>query len=89
VTSPYPYNGANGEYEFKYPAAGDELPKPGLCLILTEGGVCRTGNWQQGDLGWAGLPSRNREKEERINAVKRATSGAAGAAGRDEQGGES
>lgn len=58
-----------GEATYRYPAAGDEKPPGGAkVLLLTIGGICIVGAWQ--DTGfytaWAPLPKRNRTKESLI-----------------------
>lgn len=64
-TSPEKGYVADKSNEYRYPAAGDELPPGGAkVLLLTRGHVCTTGTW--GDpffIGWAPLPRRNKEKE--------------------------
>ena len=54
-----------GGQEYLYPKAGD--PKPPLdtkVLLLTTGGVCIPGHWNDNwCLGWLPLPKRNKEKE--------------------------
>lgn len=72
MTSPIPY--VAGDADYRYPEAGDEpAPVGATVLILTEGGVCRPGIWRPGDLAWSPYPKRNREKEERIRAIKSTT----------------
>ncbi len=67
-----------GDPDYRYPAAGDEPAPAGTkCLVLTCGGICTVGHWVEGSLAWAPLPKRNREKEDRINADKRAAAAAA------------
>lgn len=58
-----------GGAPFNYPGAGDEKPAGGAkVLLLTIGGICVVGQWSDSGsyLGWAPLPKRDREKEERI-----------------------
>lgn len=72
MTTPIPYVAGNADY--RYPLAGDEPAPAGTAvLILTEGGVCRPGIWQDGDLAWSPYPKRNRKKEELIRALNRTT----------------
>jgi hypothetical protein len=55
-----------GAPPFLYPLAGDPLPPGGAkVLLLTKGGICVSGSWNDSGafLGWAPLPKRNREKE--------------------------
>jgi hypothetical protein len=55
-----------GNGEFLYPHTGDPKPPGGAkVLLLTRGGVCITGPWQDDPfyLGWAPMPKRNKEKE--------------------------
>lgn len=70
MTDAYPH--ISGDAIYRYPEAGD-LPCPPAtkCLILTRYGICVIGVWGPDALAWAPLPSRNREKEERIHAVTR------------------
>jgi hypothetical protein len=53
--------------EYKYPALGDEKPPKGADVhLLTVGGICVRGPWDdKGNryLGWAPLPKRNHERE--------------------------
>lgn len=54
---------------FNYPGAGDAKPPGGAkVLLLTRGGVCTIGNWDDSGafLGWAPLPKRDKEKESRL-----------------------
>jgi hypothetical protein len=57
-----------GGQEYYYPFAGDEpAPKDTKVLLLTRGGMCITGFWDDSwCMGWLPLPKRNKEKE---NAV--------------------
>lgn len=58
-----------GGATFFYPEAGDEAPPPGAkVLLLTVGGVCTVGAWDNSGFftGWHPLPKRNRSKEEQI-----------------------
>lgn len=51
---------------FLYPGAGDQPPPGGAkVLILTIGGVCTIGSWNNSGafLGWAPLPKRDKGKE--------------------------
>jgi hypothetical protein len=52
---------------FLYPGAGDPVPPGGAkVLLLTEGGVCTIGHWNNDGfffLGWAPLPKRDKQKE--------------------------
>lgn len=51
---------------FMYPGVGDPQPPGGAkVLLLTIGGVCVTGQWQNNGhfLGWAPMPKRDKEKE--------------------------
>lgn len=67
----FPYL-AGDDVEYRYPAAGDEpAPRGTKLLILTIGGICTDGFWVEGSLAWAPMPKRNREKEDRINALKK------------------
>ena len=54
-----------GGSEFMYPHAGDPpAPKDTKILLLTQGGICLTGFWNDAwCLGWLPLPKRNMEKE--------------------------
>lgn len=64
VTSP--------ECVFRYPMAGDDRPPGGAkVLLLTIGGVCVTGSWQDSGAftGWAPLPKRDKEKEKSIGKL--------------------
>ncbi len=57
---------ASPEYKFLYPSAGDPLPPGGAkVLLLTRGGVCIVGTWNDSGFftAWAPLPSRNKSKE--------------------------
>lgn len=51
---------------FQYPRAGDPKPPGGAkVLLLTAGGVCTLGQWDDNGffLGWAPLPKRDKAKE--------------------------
>jgi hypothetical protein len=51
---------------FRYPKAGDPKPPGGAkVLLLTIGGVCILGPWDDSGafLGWAPLPKRDKAKE--------------------------
>ena len=56
-----------GGQEFNYPHAGDlKPPENTKLLLLTTGGICTTGVWNNAwCLGWLPLPKRNMEKEEK------------------------
>lgn len=56
---------ADGDTYF-YPRAGDPKPPGGAkVLLLTLGGVCTLGSWDDSSsfLGWAPLPKRDKTKE--------------------------
>jgi hypothetical protein len=57
--------------EFLYPGAGDLAPTKGeKGFILTKGGIPLAGPWDESFcIGWHPFPSRNRDKEESINAL--------------------
>lgn len=58
-----------GGAPYQYPAAGDEPPPTGVkVLLLTCYGMCIVGHWQVNDfyIGWAPLPSRDKEKESKL-----------------------
>ena len=54
-----------GGAEFLYPHAGDAKPPMATkVLLLTRGGICTTGFWNNHwCMGWLPLPKRNMEKE--------------------------
>jgi len=56
-----------GGSEFLYPKAGD--PRPPMTtkiLLLTQGGICTTGTWNNNwCMGWLPLPKRNMTKEDK------------------------
>jgi hypothetical protein len=56
-----------GGQEFFYPHAGDpKAPENTKLLLLTTGGICTTGIWNNHwCLGWLPLPKRNQEKEDK------------------------
>ena len=62
---------ADGQ-EFYYPLAGDpKPPEDHKVILLTTGGVCVVGSWNEyWYLGWLPLPKRNKEKELQIEQVK-------------------
>ena len=64
-----------GGQEYLYPFAGDlAAPKDKKVLILTRGGICLTGFWNDNwCLGWLPLPKRNMEKENEINLERKDT----------------
>ncbi len=53
-------------HEFLYPHAGDrKAPPTTKVLLLTRGGVCIPGFWNDNwCLGWLPLPKRNMDKED-------------------------
>lgn len=54
---------------FIYPGAGGQLPPRGCKVnLLTKGGVCVEGVWRDGCgfVGWAPLPSRDKEAERKL-----------------------
>lgn len=54
---------------FLYPGAGDQKPPGGAKVqLLTIGGICVTGQWNDSGafLGWAPLPKRDRKKEAQL-----------------------
>lgn len=56
----------SGRCEFRYPFAGDEAPPGGAqVLLLTEGGVCVRGTWDNSGAfhAWAPLPDINKAKQ--------------------------
>ena len=55
-----------GGAEFMYPHAGDQpAPENVKVLLLTRGGICTTGFWNNHwCMGWLPLPKRNIKKEE-------------------------
>lgn len=58
---------ADASTEFRYPAAGDEPPPGGAkVLLLTRGHICVSGTWSDAFIGWAPLPKRNKDKEQRL-----------------------
>lgn len=66
--TPVPVKGyVTGEYSFKYPKLGDEKPigSPKV-LLLTKGGICITGPWDDSGafIGWAPLPHRDHARED-------------------------
>ena len=58
-----------GGAEYYYPNVGDPRPPMGVkVLLLTMGGVCIPGFWNDHwCLGWLPLPKRNMEKEDANN----------------------
>lgn len=63
-----------GGNEYFYPEDGDKPPPGGAQVhLLTTGGVCVRGSWSMDGryLGWAPLPRRNQEREERIMQRRR------------------
>jgi hypothetical protein len=51
---------------YRYPGAGDKPPPGGAkVLLLTKGGVCVTGSWNDSGafIAWSPMPKRDREKE--------------------------
>lgn len=55
-----------GGPKFFYPGAGDDKPPGGAkVLLLTIGGVCVVGAWQDNGffIGWHPLPKRDKQKE--------------------------
>lgn len=67
-----------GKAEFKYPFAGDERPAGGAqVLLLTEGGVCVRGTWDNSGAfhAWAPMPDTDKVKQrltkEKIAGLKR------------------
>lgn len=68
-----------GGVQFYYPGAGDEAPPlSAKVLLLTVGGVCIVGQWNNSGffIGWHPLPKRNREKEKQLNVAPRKNSSA-------------
>lgn len=62
---------ASDSTKFLYPAIGDPQPPGGSkVLLLTIGGVCVTGTWQNNGhfLGWAPMPKRDKTKEQQLCA---------------------
>lgn len=62
-----------GGQSYLYPAAGDPKPPGGAkVLLLTVGGICTTGYWSDDNffLGWAPLPTRDKEKEARLSTFQ-------------------
>ena len=60
-----------GGAPFQYPDAGDEKPPGGAKVqLLTKGGICVSGSWNDSGafLGWAPLPKRDKAKEARLMA---------------------
>jgi hypothetical protein len=57
-----------GGQEFFYPHAGDpKAPESTKLLLLTTGGICTTGTWNNNwCLGWLPLPKRNMMKEDKF-----------------------
>lgn len=55
----------DGDAVYRYPSAGDDhAPLSTKCLLLTIGGVCVVGTWNDNDcIAWAPLPKRNKDKE--------------------------
>lgn len=52
---------------YRYPAAGDRRPPGGAkVLLLTRGGICVTGMWDDSGayIGWAPMPRRDKTKEQ-------------------------
>jgi hypothetical protein len=62
---------ADGQ-EFLYPVAGDPRPpEDHKVILLTKGGVCVVGSWNDFFyLGWLPLPKRNKDKELQIEQIK-------------------
>jgi len=58
--------------EFLYPVAGDPRPPEGhKVILLTKGGVCVVGSWNDFFyLGWLPLPKRNKDKELQIEQIE-------------------
>lgn len=57
----------SGGTEYLYPKAGDPVPPGGAkVLLLTVGGICTIGSWSPVHVAWAPLPTRNREKEQKL-----------------------
>jgi len=57
---------------YLYPGAGDASPPLGVkVLLLTRYGMCLVGQWSNNDfyVGWAPLPTRNKEKEAFLKVV--------------------
>ena len=66
-----------GGTKFLYPRAGDEEPPPSAkVLLLTIGGICTVGQWNNKGFytGWHPLPKRDKEKEEKLNVIPRKNS---------------
>lgn len=57
-----------GGQEFNYPHAGDpKAPENTKLLLLTTGGICTTGTWNNAWCrGWLPLPKRNMTKEDKF-----------------------
>jgi hypothetical protein len=57
-----------GGQEYYYPFVGDAAaPRDTKVLLLTRGGICITGFWNDNwCIGWLPLPKRNKEKEDAI-----------------------
>jgi hypothetical protein len=55
-----------GGQEYHYPFAGDAAaPRDTKVLLLTRGGICITGFWNDNwCIGWLPLPKRNMKKED-------------------------
>jgi len=62
---------ADGQ-EFLYPVAGDPRPpEDHKVILLTKGGVCVVGSWNDFFyLGWLPLPKRNKDKELQIEQIE-------------------
>jgi hypothetical protein len=58
-----------GGASYQYPGVGDKPPPGGAKVnLLTRGGICVQGSWNNSGsfLGWAPLPTRDKEKERRL-----------------------
>lgn len=62
---------ASDDLGYRYPKAGDPTPPGGAqVLLLTKGGICIRGTWNDTGafIAWSPLPKRNKEKEAKCNA---------------------
>ena len=65
---------ASDEPRYYYPGAGDPLPMGGAkVLLLTRGGICVTGIWQNNGsyLAWSPMPKRDKAKEAGVETMIR------------------
>lgn len=63
---------ADNDNHYRYPALGDPKPPGGAQVhLLTRGGICVRGAWNDSGsyIAWAPLPKRDKDKEARLCIV--------------------